>query len=98
MRFVPHLLLALALLLFLSRLVAAVTPAPAPQDLAALPPMAALAPTATTTQATPVVVAVATADTLPRIPIYGGRCARKQGGRSVLGTSARHRRSLRVPS
>jgi len=86
MRYLSYGLLGVAVLFFLGRLAfVAGSPPPAPQDLADLPPMAALAPTATALQATPVVVAVATAETLPPDVNLGWAVRKEAGGQVSFG-------------
>lgn len=75
-------LLGVAVLFFLGRLAfVAVFPPPAPQGLADLPPT----PTATVLQATPVVVAVATAEPLPPDVNLGWAVRKEAGGQVSLG-------------
>ena len=82
MRFLPYGLLGVAVLFFLGRLAfVAGSPPPAPQVLAAL------APTATTSQATPVVVAVATAETLPPDVNLGWAVRKETGGGIAFGSA-----------
>ena len=86
MRFLSYGLLGVAVLFFLGRLAfVAVNPPPAPQVLADLPPMAALAPTATALQATPGVAPAATAAELPPDVNLGWAVRKETGGQVSFG-------------
>lgn len=83
MRHLSYILLGLAVLLFLGRVVAALTPSP--QGLADLPPLAVATPTATPFPAISVVVAAATATELPPDTNQGWAVRKETGGQVSFG-------------